>query len=190
MRGDPAALQHGIRKGGGTLSTHRFRRRQMVALLGALWLLDLACTKDEKPAPVSTVAPSERVAPSPVGTTQTVLEKTFALKATEMFPFEIPAHATMPHLNGLFVSYAGEPSGASDDSANIDFLVLNEDQQTDFSGNRPSEAMFTVEASHNQAVNYDLPATMDRPVKYYLVFRNPGGSKHSKIVKATFRVDF
>jgi hypothetical protein len=164
----------------------------MVALLGALWLLDPACTKDEKPAPapVSTVAPAERVVPSPVGTTQAVLEKTFRLKATEMFPFEIPAHATMPHLHGIFESFAGQAKGPSDDSANIDFLILNEDQQVEFAGNRPSEALFTVEASHNQAVNYDLPATMDRPMKYYLVFRNPDGGKSNKVVEANFRVDF
>jgi len=189
MRGDPSALQHGIRKGGGTLITHIFRRRQMVALLGALLLLDLACEKHE-PAPVSTILPSERVAPSPVGTSQTVLQKTFPLKATEMFPFEIPAHAAMPHLHGIFESFAGQAKGPSDDSANIDFLILNEDQQVEFAGNRPSEALFTVEGSHNQAVNYDLPATMDRPMEYYLVFRNPGGKKSSKVVEANFRVDF
>src|SRR5271157_6651519 len=110
-----------------------FGRKWLIVLFALLWF-DLACEKDE-PEPTSTVDRSERVAPSPVGTSQTVLEKTFALKDTATFPFEIPAHATMPHLNGLFVSYVGEASGASDDSANIDFLVLNEDQQTDFAGN-------------------------------------------------------
>jgi hypothetical protein len=31
---------------------------------------------------------------------------------------------------------------------------------------------------------------MNQPVKYYLVFRNPGGGKGSKVVEANFRVDF
>jgi hypothetical protein len=31
---------------------------------------------------------------------------------------------------------------------------------------------------------------MNKPVKYYLVFRNPNGGKTSKVVEANFRVDF
>ena len=168
-----------------------FRRRQHVALLSALLLLTLACTKEEEPEPgTSTVQPSERVAPSPVGTTQTVLQKTFTLKVTAIFPFEIPAHAAMPHLHGIFESFVGQAHGVSDESANIDFLILNEEQQAEFASDRPSETLFAVEASHNQAVNFDLPASLDRPVKYYLVFRNSAGAKSSKVVEASFRVDF
>jgi hypothetical protein len=165
------------------------RQKHLVALLGALLLLGLACTKDE-PEPVSTIEPSEHVVPSPVGTSQTVLEKTFAVKATATFPFEIPAHAAMPHLHGIFESFAGQAHGPSDETANIDFLIMNQGQEDDFASNRPSEALFTVEASHNQAVNFDLPASLDRPVKYYLVFRNPEGGKHSRVVEANFHVDF
>lgn len=165
------------------------RPKHSVALFCAALLLDVACTKNGPP-PVRTVDPSERVAPSPVGTTQNVLQKTFPLKTTEIFPIEIPAHAAMPHLHGIFESFAGQERGLSDDSANIDFLLLNEEQQADFAADRPSEAMFTVEASHNQIVNFDLPASMSRPAKYYLVFRNPAGRKHSKVVEANFRVDY
>jgi hypothetical protein len=126
----------------------------------------------------------------PMGTTQTVLEKTFTLKAAAVFPIEIPPHAALPHLHGVFASFVGKVHGASDESANIDFLILNEDQHADFASNRPSEALFTVEASHNQAVNFDLPPSLDRPVKYYLIFRNPAGSASSKVVEASFHVDF
>lgn len=125
-----------------------------------------------------------------MGTNQNVLQKTFNLKASATFPFEIPAHAALPHLHGIFESFAGPGRGTSDDNANIDFLVLSEAQQAEFAGNRASEAVFSVEASHNQAVNVDLPPSMNAPVKYYLVFRNPGGSKESKVVEANFRVDF
>jgi hypothetical protein len=107
-----------------------------------------------------------------------------------VFPFEIPAHAAQPHLHGIFESFLGKMHGASDDSADIDFLLLNDEQYKDFSSDRPSESILTVEASHNQAVNFDLPASMNQPVKYYLVFRNPEGKKESKVVEANFRVDF
>ena len=52
-----------------------------------------------------------------------------------MFPFEIPAHAAQPHLHGIFESFAGQAHGASDDNANIDFLIMNEEQQSDFAAN-------------------------------------------------------
>ena len=165
------------------------QRRHVAALIAIFLLVDEACTK-EPPPPVSTIAPSDRVSPSPVGTTQTVLQKTFNLKVSATFPFEIPAHAAQPHLHGIFESFVGQVHGASDETANIDFLILNQEQQADSAGNRASEALFSLEASHNQAVNFDLPPSMNQPVKYYLVFRNPGGGKGSKVVEANFRVDF
>ncbi len=168
-------------------------RQCLPALLAALALASAGCTKAPPPLPPVSIAPSDRVAPSPVGTDETVLQKTFNLKTEAIFPFEIPAHAAEPHLHGIFESFAGQLHGASDDSANIDFLILNEEQHADFAGNRPSQALFSAEASHNQAVNFDLPASMNQPVKYYLVFRNAQGQdkqKGSKVVEANFRVDF
>lgn len=131
----------------------------------------------------------EHAAPSPVGSSLTVLEKTFNVRTSTTFPFEIPAHAFQPHLHGIFQSFSGQSHRASDDSANVDFLILNAQQEVDFANNRESETLFSVESSHNQAVNFDLPASLNQPVKYYLVFRNPGGQE-SKIVEANFRVDF
>jgi hypothetical protein len=156
--------------------------------IAALLLISTGCTKDPPPQ-TNTVVPSDHVAPSPVGTTQTVLQKTFNVKASATFPFEIPAHAVQPHLHGIFESFAGQVHGASDDSANVDFLIMNEEQQAALASDHPSEALFDVEASHNQAINFDLPASMSQPVKYYLVFRNSSG-KGTKVVEANFRVDF
>lgn len=95
-----------------------------------------------------------------------------------------------PHLHGMFLSYVGQVHGTADETANISFLIMNEEQNEAFVSDRPSEAVFSVEDSHNQAVNFDLPASMSKPVKYYLVFRNGEGSKSSKVVEADFRVDF
>ena len=163
--------------------------RHLTLLAAAFLLVNVACTKEE-PEPVSTIAPSEHVSPSPVGTNETILQKTFALKASAIYPFEIPAHAVRPHLHGIFESFVREVHGVSDDTANIDFLIVNEEQHADLVSNHPSEAVFAVEGSHNQAVNFDLPASLNQPVKYYLVFRNPDGNKESKVVEADFRVDF
>jgi len=152
--------------------------------------LSLAATSCQKPKPPEPLSHFERVAPSPVGTIQTVLEKTFPLKTSATFPFEIPAHAVRPHLHGIFESFVGQLHGGSDETANVDFLVLSEAQYADFVGGRPGEALFSVEASHNQAVNFDLPASLDQPVKYYLIFRSTAAGGAKKVVQASFRVDF
>jgi len=134
----------------------------------------------------------DQVVPSAAGPTQpqVILEKTFSLKTSATFPFQIPSHAARPHLHGIFQSFVGKAGGASDDAANIEFVILNEDQQANVASDRPSEALFSVELSHNQAVNFDLPPSMNQPVKYYLVFHNAQGSKSNKVVEANFRVDF
>jgi hypothetical protein len=160
---------------------------RLPAVIALCLLVDEGCTK-EPAAPVQAVARSERV-PSLAGTTQTVLQKTFNVKTSASFPFEIPAHAIRPHLHGIFESFVGQLHGTSDSTANIDFLILNQEQQG-ASAENTGEAVFSVEASHNQAVNFDLPPSYNQPVTYYLIFRNSGGSKVSKIVEASFRVDF
>lgn len=163
------------------------QRTYLATVLAALLIAGAACKK-EAPAPETKVAPLDHVAPSPVGTSQTVLEKTFKLKDSTEFPFEIPAHASQPHLHGIFASFTGQVHGESDDSANIDFLILNEEQHDQIAGGHASDALFSVDTSHNQAVNFDLPPSMNQSVKYFLVFRNPG--KGVKTVEASFRVDF
>ncbi|HEX4785329.1 MAG TPA: hypothetical protein VH350_13375 [Candidatus Sulfotelmatobacter sp.] len=161
--------------------------RVSLPAFAAILILSSGCNK-EQPAPAKTVARSERVQ-SLEGTTQTVLQKTFTLKTSASFPFEIPAHAIQPHLHGIFQSFVGQLHGTSDNTANIDFLILNS-EQADSAGSAGSDALFSVEASHNQAVNFDLPPSYNQPVTYYLVFRNSESSKASKFVDASFRVDF
>ena len=167
----------------------KLSRSSRSALISILLSVVASCSKPE-PAPKPTIAASDHVAPSPVGTTQTVLEKTFNLKGVVIYPFEIPPHAVQPHLHGIFESFVGQVHGTSDENADIDFLIMNAEQQADLAASRASEAMFSVEASHNQAVNFDLPASMNQPVKYYLVFRSPEKSRNNKVVEAHFRVDF
>jgi hypothetical protein len=158
-------------------------------LIAALGFTANGCEK-QKMTRIEEAPASDRVNPSPVGENETVLQKTFTLKNSATFSFEIPPHAVRPHLHGLFESFVRELHGASDDTANVNFLILSTDQYADLVGNRPSEALFSVEGSHNQAVNLDLPASMDQPVKYYLIFRNIAGTSPSKVVQADFHVDF
>jgi hypothetical protein len=153
-------------------------------------LLALTACQTKKPPAEEILPARERVAPSPVGTSQTVLHKTFSVKSSVTFPFEIPPHAVRPHLHGIFESFVSKVHGPSDEEANVDFLIVNADQYADLTSNRPSEALFSADASHNQSVNVDLPASLDQPVKYYLVFRNAPGKGPAKVVEADFQVDF
>ena len=169
-------------------------RKRLAALTAFLFVAGTivfqACSKQSPTAePAKPAAPPERIV-SLAGTSQTVLQKTFTLNSSTTFPFEIPAHATQPHLHGIFESSLGKPHGPSDERANVEFLILNQEQEDAAESNRASDVLFSADASHNQAVNLDLPPSMDQPVKYYLVFRNPDGVKTSKAVNANFRVDF
>jgi hypothetical protein len=135
--------------------------------------------------------PSDHIAGSPVGSTNTILHRTFAVSTLIKVPFEIPAHAATPHLHGTFRSFvqqAGAQSG--DDSANVDFLVLNQQQYTELANGRPSEALFSADATHDQEVNLGLPVSAAEPQKYYLLFRNSSREEGKKIVEANFTVDF
>lgn len=166
------------------------QRAHLLLLVAILSCLYAACNKQSipvksRPDVLESVAP--RSGPSePLS----VLDKTFDVKAAVTFSFELPAHSAQPHLHGVFQSFLGKAHGPSNEAANIDFVVMNEEQQEDFASNRPSEALFSADDSHSQAVNLDLPPTITQPVKYYLVFQNPRGSKTHKVVQANFRVDF
>jgi hypothetical protein len=166
------------------------RLRILLLVLAIAFVLSATACQNKKPQAEAAPLHVDRVAPSPVGENQTVLHKTFSVKSSATFPFEIPPHAVRPHLHGMFESFIREVHGTSDDQANVDFLIVNADQYADLTSNRPSEALFSAEASHNQSVNLDLPPSLDQPVKYYLVFRNADGKGPAKVVEASFQVDF
>lgn len=133
----------------------------------------------------------DHIALSPVGSTNTILHSTFAVRTLMKVPFEIPAHAATPRLHGTFQSFAQQaPAQSSDDSGNVDFLVLNEQQYAELATGRQGQALFSAESTHDQEVNLGLPVSRDQPQKYYLVFRNSSSGEGKKLVRAHFTVDF
>jgi hypothetical protein len=161
----------------------------LLAVVAAMAFFITSCQSKKSPSE-EVVLPMDRVAASPSGS-QTILHKAFSVTTSASFPFEIPAHAAMPHLHGNYKSFVKQISAdASDESANVDFLILKEDQYADFMHGHAGEALFSADASHDQDVDFSLPASQDQPQKYYLVFRNSPGGPAKKIVQADFRVDF
>jgi hypothetical protein len=156
-------------------------------------LMDGAAGTAEKPPesrPLGKPNPSDLIAPSPVGTSGVILRKTFSVVNAVNFLFIIPAHAATPQLHGHYQSFARESgTQASNDSTDVAFLLMNQEQYTEFINRRPADTLFSVDASHDQDINFGLPSSLSEPARFYLVFRNtPGEGK--KTVKADFTVEF
>jgi hypothetical protein len=156
-------------------------------------LMDKASTSqtEEEPRRPWKAHPNDHIAPSPVGTSTVVVHKTFAVTSTAKFLFEVPPHAASPQFHGTYHSYAkvsGIQSG--DEDGDVDLLLMNDQQYADFLHGNPADVVYSIDSSHDQDVSFGLPATMDRPVQYYLVFRNSSSSAGKRVIQADFRVDF
>jgi hypothetical protein len=133
---------------------------------------------------------SDLVGDSPTGTGGVIVQKTFVVASMAKFSFEIPAHATSPHLRGTYRSFLRPAdAAAADDSANVEFLLMNEQQYADFQRGSQADVVYFVQSSHSQQVNFDLSPTFAQPAQYCLVFRNRSGGP-KKIVQADFSVEY
>lgn len=126
---------------------------------------------------------------SPVGTSRAILHKTFAVKRVAHVRFEIPPHALTPRFCGTFRSLVGGET-SHDASANVDLLLLNEAQYSDFAAGRDPEALYIADTTHFRDISVDLSPSGSQPARYYIVFRNSPGGADQKTVEADFRVDF
>lgn len=141
-------------------------------------------------APARLVA-SDHVGGSVVGSSVRILNRTFGVRSTVQLAFEVPAHAATPTLRGTYQSFFKQAgSQNSDTDAEIEFLVLNEQQFADFLKQRAGEATFSAEDAHAQEVNTSLPPTVGQPEKYHLIFRNNSRGPERKFVRADFRMEF
>lgn len=132
---------------------------------------------------------SDHVRGSVVGTSVPILHDTFPVSLIADLPFQVPPHAATPQLHGTFRSFL--PASAkptSDTDAEVEFHLLNDQEYSNFLNAKPSEALFSADATQNAEVNASLPPTLNRPVTYHLLFLN--GSRKKKVVQADFRLDF
>ena len=132
---------------------------------------------------------SDRVGDSVVGTSRPILHDKFHVSVIVDLPFQVPPHAATPQLHGTFRSFvpvSGKPT--SDTDADVEFHVVNEQEYSNFLSGKPSEALFSADATHDEEVNASLPPTLNKPVNYHMVFVN--SSHNKKVVEADFRLDF
>jgi hypothetical protein len=128
---------------------------------------------------------------APTAASSLIVRKTFPVTHTIEFAFDVPPHTVMPHFHGTFQSFTRD-SGASshDNTANVDLLLMNEEQYSDFAAGRESDVLLVADSSNYSDLTFDLPPSVDRPAHYHLVFRNTPGAAAKKIVHADFSVDF
>jgi len=132
---------------------------------------------------------SDHVGGSVVGSTIPILHKTFRVRSAVQVAFEVPAHAASPRLRGTFQSSLKPGSGGIDPDAAVEFLVLNEQQYSDFLSRRSGESTFSADDAPAGEVNASLPHTMNQPARYHLLFRNNSHGAEKKYVQAGFRME-
>jgi hypothetical protein len=165
--------------------------RNWFFLLGGVCLwLGLACSKKED-AP-ETMAPLDRVITTAAPAPRRFLRKTFTLRKHEAFAFEVPAQCLHPQVRGSFTSYTQGTEGhrVSNEAANIDLLLLDEQELKDFEHGHGGTVTRSVDSSYEQTIDWALNSTLDQPRKYYLVFNNSSGQPPTKFVEADFTLSF
>ena len=121
-----------------------------------------------------------------------VLHRVISVSNHAEFAFSVPPHQKDARLRGTFRSFTkrGAPDSTSDDTANIDVMVLNDQQLDDFQHGKPVAATYEIDPSHDQRVEWKAPATSDQAQAYHLVFNNSSGGAKTKFVQADFSVTF
>jgi len=160
-------------------------------LLGAA-MLSAVCGCSKQQPPQDTATAVDRIVREPAKEPVNFLHKTFPVQKYEKFEFVVPPHSTRPRLQGSFKSFiiGGNGASISDDRANVDLLLLNEEEFNAFAHDTRGTATYSVDSSYTQTVDFALTATLDQPQKFYLIFRNSPGGSRAKFVDADFTLSF
>ena len=120
------------------------------------------------------------------------LHTVFSVKKYAQFAFVVPPHQGHPTLRGDFRSFTkrDDPDSTSDKTADVDLMLLNEQEFNEFRHGRLETATYELDPGHNQTVDWGVPASFDQPQQYHLVFSNSAGGTGIKFVKADFTVTF
>jgi hypothetical protein len=166
------------------------RMQALIATIAFVLLL-AACNKSQH-APATKVNALDHVDSAHLQPIN-FLHKTFALKRNASFEFQVPAHTALPRLHGTFRSFVPRAEGdpVSDDSTDVDLVLLNAEQYADVAhGHSDGAALYTVDPTHYHEVDFLLSPTQEDSITYYLLFRNSPGGVPSKQVQADFSLTF
>jgi len=161
------------------------------AWIALLFLGITACNHTTQP--VAQQSPQyDRVSQGPQAPPVSVVHGSFTLGKLQKFAFDVPPHIIAPKVRGQFSSSiaASDGSRISDESADVELMVMTDAQFDDFTHHRSAQSVDAIEPSHNHAVSISLPGTQDEPAHYVIVFRRAAESKVPIAVKAEITAEF
>ena len=120
-----------------------------------------------------------------------IVHNVFSVKRHTQFGFMIPAHQSSAKLHGIFHSFTkrNDPE-TSDTNANVDLLLLNDEEFNQFQHGAPQSVTYELNSAHNQMVDWWIPATRAEAKTYHLVFINSADDIKLKFVQADFTLTF
>jgi len=125
------------------------------------------------------------------GNPQHFLHKLFPVNNHAQFAFRVPPHQDNTRLRGTFRSFTRRDDPASSDrTADVDLMLLNEQEFSEFLHGQPQSVTYELDSAHNQLVDWRVPTTYKEPQTYHLVFSNPESGTAIKFVQADFTVSF
>jgi hypothetical protein len=121
-----------------------------------------------------------------------LLHNVFSVNNHTQFAFVVPPHQGSTRLHGTFRSFTkrSDPDSTSDGTADVDLMLLNEKEFSQFLHGQPQSVTYELDPSHNQLVDWHVPTTYVEPETYHLVFSNSAGGIKVKFVEADFTVSF
>ncbi len=121
-----------------------------------------------------------------------VLHKVFSVNKYSQFAFVVPPHEGNARLRGTLRSFTkrGDPDSTSGSIADVDLMLLNDQEFQDFLHGQPQTATYELDSVHNEMVDWRVPTTHADPQTYHLVFSNSGSGTKTKFVEADFSLKF
>jgi hypothetical protein len=126
------------------------------------------------------------------GKSKHLLHNIFSVNNHAQFAFLVPPHQDDTRLRGNFRSFTkrSDPDSTSDRTANVDLMLLNEQEFNEFLHGQPQSVTYELDPSHNQMVDWRVPTTYGESQTYHLVFSNSAGGTKTKFVEADFTLSF
>ncbi len=151
---------------------------------------------DTKPGPtreqpVNEPLPIDHTVSVEPGKPKHFLHNVFSLNRRAQFALLIPAHQNNTRLHGTFRSFTrrNDPD-SSDRSADIDLLLLTDEEFNQFQHGQPQSVTYELNSVHNQMIDWWIPATRAEAKTYHLVFINSADDIKIKFVQADFTLTF
>jgi hypothetical protein len=121
-----------------------------------------------------------------------LLHTVFSVNKYAQFAFVVPQGQRNTRLRGTFRSFSkrDDPDSTSDKTADVDLMLLNEQEFNEFRHGRMESATHELDPAHDQIVDWSVPPSYDQPQQYHLVFSNSDGGTGIRFVKADFTITF